>query len=277
MLPSNMINSHCRILFWNLGRKALSHLVEKMAVVNQVDVIILTEYVEDSDITLRRLQENIDLNFFIPKSHAQCRFQCFCRHENLDLSEVHGGMRTSTRRLNLGSTEALLGLVHGVDIRNYDPESRQSIAQLLAGELRFVKSQQQNSRLVLIGDFNMNPFDRGMNLPLGMNAMMTKECVVRGQRNFLGKDYDFYYNPMWSLLGDGSPGPAGTYYDRSNQGPYGWNMLDQVILNHSIVSNFKSVQIITYAGSDCLLNSKGRPDKKNSSDHLPILVELTKN
>ena len=116
--------------------------------------------------------------------------------------------------------------------------------------------------------------DRGMNLAAGLNAMMTKSCIERGSRTHLEKEYDFYYNPMWSLLGDNTDGPAGTVYDTSNQGPYGWSMLDQVIINHSIVELFQNVRILTEAGTESLMNSKGHPDAKNASDHFPILVDF---
>lgn len=49
---------------------------------------------------------------------------------------------------------------------------------------------------------------------------------------------------MWSYLGDLSAGPPGTIYDRGGRGPYGWSMLDQVILSHSVVDLFGGVQIL---------------------------------
>lgn len=79
---------------------------------------------------------------------------------------------------------------------------------------------------------------------------------------------------MWSLLGDRSDGPPGTIYDTSSQGPYGWSMFDQVVLNHAIVSAFESVKILTLAGSKSLIDAKGRPDVTTGSNHLPIFVTL---
>ena len=168
----------------------------------------------------------------------------------------------------------LLVLVHGVDIRNYDREARQEFAQLLANDLRFFQEEKKTNKLILLGDFNMNPFERSMNLAAGLNAMMTKTCVEPGSRTYLDKSYDFYYNPMWSLFGDNTDGPAGTIYDTSSQGPYGWNMLDQVIIHHSIVGLFHSVKILTEAGAESLMNRKGHPDTKTASDHFPILVSF---
>lgn len=264
----------CRIVFWNLKRKDLTHLVCELALETKADVLVLNECSVRIETTLSALISRVDHHYFVPQSISIDRFHCFCRQPSLDLTEVHEGFRTSVRKLNLGARHALLGLVHGVDLRNYDSESRQSFAQSVADEIRFVKDQQGHNRFILIGDFNMNPYERGMNLAKGYNAMMTRDCVAVGQRTFLEKQYDLYYNPMWSLLGDGSEGPAGTVYDTSNQGPYGWSMLDQVLINHTLVDEFQCVRILSSAGSNRLTNAKGRPDSRNASDHLPILVEL---
>jgi exonuclease III len=261
-------------VFWNLKRKDLTSLVCDLAGATDTDILVLNECIVPIRKTLRVLRQSVDRRFFVPASNSEERFHCFCRNTAFDLSEVHKGFRTSVRKLMLEPGEMLLGFVHGVDIRNYDQEVRQSLAQGLADEIRFVKSQRGHNRLVLIGDFNMNPYDRAMNLAMGLNAMMTKSCIASGQRTFAGKKYDFYYNPMWSLFGDGSDGPAGTFYDMSNQGPYGWSMLDQVVINYSVVHKFESVQILTHAGRTCLTDAKGRPDANNASDHLPILVNL---
>jgi exonuclease III len=268
----------CRIVFWNLKRKNLTDLVCDLALANDVDVLVLNECTVSIQVTLQALKSRVDNHFFVPESISHDKFHCFSRNCALDLTEVHKGLRTSVRKLNLGSTQALLGLIHLVDIRNYDSETRQSFIQhVVEHEIGFVKSQQGHNRLILMGDFNMNPYDRAMNLAMGMNAMMTRACVASGHRTFLEKKYDFYYNPMWSLFGDGSEGPAGTVYNTSNQGPYGWSMFDQVVINHSVVNKFQGVRIMTHAGNTRLIDDRGRPDLRTASDHLPIVVMLKGN
>uniref|UniRef100_UPI00405746E3 hypothetical protein n=1 Tax=Candidatus Electrothrix sp. TaxID=2170559 RepID=UPI00405746E3 len=113
-----------------------------------------------------------------------------------------------------------------------------------------------------------------INLAVCLNAMMTRSCTAKGSRRHLGKDYEFYYNPMWGLLGDNTKGPAGTVYDTSNQGPYGWSMFDQVILHHTVVPFFQDVEIITEAGEHSFMDKNGHPDAKNASDHFPIIVDF---
>ncbi len=263
-----------QIIFWNVNKKDLTSFVCAIATSTNADVIVLNENSVSSIETLKALQKTVSTDFYCPSASSEKRFHCFCRTHKLDMSEVHSGSRTSVRKFQIGHNKALLALVHGVDIRNYDPETRQSFAQSLADEMRFVKEQQRTNKLILLGDFNMNPYDRGMNLAAGLNAMMTKSCVERGSRRHIDTDYDFYYNPMWSLFGDNTYGPAGTVYDTSNQGPYGWSMLDQVVINYSIVNFFNNVIILTEAGTQSLMNQKGHPDSEKASDHFPILVSF---
>jgi exonuclease III len=266
-----------RIIFWNVNKKDLTGVVCSLATSTMADVIVLNENKTEVSLTLRALQENVSSDFYIPPASPSSkeRFHCFCRKPVLDMSEIHSGFRSSVRRFQIGSQRALLALVHGVDMRNYDAETRQSFAQSLATELRFVKEQQQTNKVVMLGDFNMNPYDKGMTLAAGLNAMMTRDCVAPGVRQHLNEKYEFYYNPMWSLMGDhNNDGPSGTAYDTSNQGSYGWSMLDQVLINHSIVNLFHDVEIITKAGEISLMDARGRPDAKHVSDHFPILVSM---
>lgn len=265
-----------RIIFWNVNKNDLTNSVCAIAASTDADVIVLSENIIPSTDTLQRLQSEVSENFYYPEVISEKRFHCFCKDRTLDLSEIHSGSRTSVRKLKIGQNRLLLALIHGFDPRNYDSESRQSFAQSLAGDMRLVKSQQKTNKLVLIGDFNMNPYDRGMNLAVGLNAMMTKACTSRGQRRLDEESYDFYYNPMWSLFGDNTDGPAGTIYDTSNQGPYGWSMFDQVIIHHSIVELFHEVKIMTEAGTESLMNRNGRPNANNASDHFPILADFYK-
>lgn len=267
-----------RIIFWNVHKKDLTDLVCSITISTNADVVVLIENDVPIEKVLQELQKNVSEDFYYPNviSKSAQRFHCFCKNRELDLSENHSGLgnRTSVRKFQIGHHKTLLVLVHGVDIRNYDPETRQSFAQQLADEARFIQKDKGTNKLILLGDFNMNPFDRGMNLAAGLNAMMTKACVKSRSRTYLDESYDFYYNPMWSLFGDNTDGLAGTIYDTSHQGPYGWNMLDQVIIHHSVVGLFHNVQILTEAGAESLMSKNGRPKKREVSDHFPILVNF---
>lgn len=266
--------SNSRILFWNLNKKDLCDLLQNVVVAADADIVILVENKLTSADTLAELQHRISPAFYSPISNTQ-RFQLFSRDKRHGLSEVYVGNRITIRRMNHSGDDLLLGIVHFVDKRSFDSDHQTSQSTLLAAEIHHQEDLIANQRTFLIGDFNMNPFDPGMNQAEGLNAMMTMKCVTKETRRHQNKDFRYFYNPMWSLFGDGTPGPAGTYYHpNSSQGTYGWNMPDQVLVRPSAARWFDKVEILTSAGSTSLKTELDRPNKRLASDHFPILLTL---
>ena len=275
VLGSHTLPTTIKILFWNVKQKNLTDHVCELAESQRPDVIVLNESFTKRSETLSALRARVDKDYFRPSEFSTTdRFHCFCRLKSLDLSEISCERRMSFRKLCFGKDFVILTLVHGFDVRNYDRESRTAFAIDMAEELRFVGKNHNCSKFILLGDFNMNPFDPGMNLAMGLNAMMTRNCVRRGYRTFSGSEYDYFYNPMWGLFGDGTKGPAGTIYNTSHQGPYGWSMFDQILFHHSVISLYKDVEILTNTGKRTLMDRNGRPSTATASDHFPILVTL---
>ena len=263
-----------RVLFWNLNRKDLRNLVCDAADAVSADVVILVENGVTILDSLRDLKSSVSPDFHCPTS-VDGRFQLFSRDASLDLGEAYSGDRVSLRRLRHAGTELLLGMVHVVDKMNWDQANQSVQVHLLAKEIRRLEDRLGHNRTVLVGDFNMNPFDQAMNMATGKNAMMTTKCVERGSRVQQQKDYRFFYNPMWGLLGDRTPGPAGTYYhSAATRDIYGWNMLDQVLVRPAAMQWFADVQILTSAGETSLQTKARRPNKVTASDHFPILLTL---
>lgn len=262
------------ILFWNVNKKDLRNLVCDAANSVSADVVILLENCITASETLADLKSKVSPSFNCPKAGLG-RSQLFSRDANLDLSAVHDGDRVSLRRLQMAKTELVLGMVHVVDKWNWDEMQQSHEVLLLAEEIRRHEKRLANTRTILIGDFNMNPFDKAMNVATGMNAMMTARCVERKSRKHQRIDYPFFYNPMWGLFGDRTEGPAGTYHHpSSSKGTFGWNMLDQVLVRPDALEWFDDVQILTSAGQTSLQTSLDRPNGKIASDHFPILLKL---
>jgi hypothetical protein len=137
-----------------------------------------------------------------------------------------------------------------------------------------LEKQIGHSRTIVIGDFNMNPFEAGLVSSEGFHATMARSIAGRKSRTVLGEVRHFFYNPMWSLLGDCSPGPPGTYfYPSSPPLAFLWNTYDQVLLRPDLANFFEpgDVRVIDSAGSQSLLTSAGIPNRA-VSDHLPLFV-----
>ena len=124
----------------------------------------------------------------------------------------------------------------------------------------------------------MNPFDPGVTSGEGFHGVMDKRIAEKGSRKIVGQVRDFFYNPMWSFLGDESEGPPGTYYYNASSKPlnYYWHMFDQVLLRPELVPLFPygELKILTDTESDSLMNDRGIPDSSDASDHFPLLFSL---
>jgi hypothetical protein len=123
----------------------------------------------------------------------------------------------------------------------------------------------------------MNPFESGLVSAAGLNSVMSRRVAQRSTRTVQGRKYRFFYNPMWTRLGDEFSDTAGTYfYDSAEHVNYFWNMFDQVLIRPELAAGFDigQLRIINSVRQSSLVRSDGRPDHTHSSDHLPIIFEL---
>ena len=148
-------------------------------------------------------------------------------------------------------------------------------AQTVAREIAGFEDTESSRDTILVGDFNMNPFDPGLVTVNCLHGHMTRELARRDDRNYLGESYRRFYNPMWGLFGDRTPGPAGTYYWESyNITNQHWAILDQVLLRPSLIDKLDDLRILDNDGSESLLGPNGYPTKDHVSDHLPVFFRL---
>jgi hypothetical protein len=130
---------------------------------------------------------------------------------------------------------------------------------------------------VLVGDLNMNPFEKGLVSANGLNAVSSRQVASRGSRKVLSRQYPFFFNPMWGHFGDRPGHPLGSYYyERAEMVNYFWNVFDQVMVRPDIMDRCdgEGIKILTKVGDKSLLLDDGTPNSKDSSDHLPLLFEI---
>ncbi len=266
-----------KTLFWNIRQRPLLNLVGELVREHSVDVVVLAECRESPEVVQEALQSSCDRRFFIPDARPS-RLVVVSglggdqfREVDLDLT----GMM-SIRCTTFGGMEFLWAFVHLGSKLFMESEDQTGLAREVSSRLRQIEARRGHGRTILCGDFNMNPFERGLVEAGAFHAMMTQDSVRRGHRTVVTQEFPFFYNPMWGLFGDRTAGPPGTYYSRrSSHLSYDWNLFDQVLFRKDVLPYVEDdPQIPTSAGSQSLVNKRGRPDKKNFSDHLPLLFTL---
>jgi hypothetical protein len=179
--PPGGLANPIRILYWNIHKKDLSEAVSILANDLDADVIVLLEHPGDPGPTMLLLQQQVDPDFAVP-SYSNTRFVVFSRLPFPHFEEVFYSSRFSIRRFRHEGICALLAIIHGPDPINYDMDARTSFACEMMRDLRQAMKENQTTKVVIIGDFNLNPYDAAMNQATGFNAMMTKSCVAKGTR-----------------------------------------------------------------------------------------------
>lgn len=148
-------------------------------------------------------------------------------------------------------------------------------------------------RTILVGDFNQNPYESDLcDLPM-INAEQNRAIIgmfspnpVYKQKDF---NFDFWYNPMWNLLGDHGGSSAknrvtGTYFRYAEDERQMWHLFDGFILRPELMGcvDFSELSIITGTSTvnflKSLITSKYESlIREDISDHLPVKFSFSTN
>ncbi len=264
-------------LFWNLKKKYLIHNIKNLSLQHEIDVFMFAEFSIEPDMMLNILNNKKSCEFYYAPGLCS-KIKIFTKFSSDFITSVYDSDRITIRHLKLPNMkDILLAVSHFPSKMNWSDSSQASECMEMSKEIRDIEQQIGHSRTVFVGDFNMNPFEDGVVSANGFNAVMTRRIAERKSRIVQNREYPFFYNPMWSIFGDGSPGPPGTYYYNSSQHKnFFWNMFDQVLIRPDLLSCFRNeeLKIIDSDGNISFMTSHGIPDDCVASDHLPILFKL---
>jgi hypothetical protein len=184
-----------------------------------------------------------------------------------------GGLSLVKVQLLSGLT-LLAGAIHLTSKLNANDDEQHYQARNVAEAVRSIEARTGIGETILIGDFNMNPFEKGMSAVDGFNAVMDRAIAARVTVTHKGKQTWLFYNPMWSFLGDASEGPPGTFYYSQKLVRYYWNMYDQVLLRPSLLNlvHDGDIKIVDRLGASVIAGSG--QSWKCKSDHLPIYAKI---
>ncbi len=270
-------------LFWNFrcGYPDCESVAARVAAHHRVDILALTDTIVDP---LRLLAEwkRFDKAYERPDIDHP-RFQLFTRFPGQYFTRFRADNRISVNRVRMpGRREILFGVIHFFDRRNNDRDTQHSKSRSVYGTLYSAEEDAGHARTVLVGDFNMNPFDKGMIDPEGFGAMMSRSLVIRHSSKVAGGIRRFY-NPMWSRLGRELPEPPGSYYGNNSGDPFNifWHSLDQVLIRPALFDSFRDEDFrlltsIPWGQNETLdlIRSRDTHWEVRVSDHLPILFTL---
>ena len=251
--------------------------IERLVTGHGVDLLMLAENTLGIAHVLQALNSQGRPQFHFNRGNCE-KIAIYSKFDDRHLKPIHEGPRISVRYLKLStSKDLILAVAHLQSKFSYSDDSQIIEATAIASDIVRIEERIGHRRTVLIGDLNMNPFESGVVAAGGFHATMDRRIALKGRRKVAGRFYPFFYNPMWNLLGDASPGPPGScYWQQSENVAFFWNMFDQVLLRPELLPIFQNsdLKILDSDGTISLLKTDGTPDKTVGSDHLPILLRL---
>ncbi len=279
MLPGVLGGPMLTFLFWNLNNRPLGSLIAHLANEHDVDLLLLAECPIPVADLLAEVNQGQPRKFTGPDQRSLCeRILILPRFSGRFLKRVVESGRHTFRHVRTpGNESILLGVVHLGSKLYLSPASQSQAVTSLRYVIARAEQEVGHTRTVLVGDWNMNPFEDGMVSAAGLHGVMTRELALQGSRTIDGEAYRFFYNPMWGRFGDTTPGPPGTYYYRGSEHvTHFWHLFDQVLLRPELLSFFRpeDLEILDRVGTTSLLTQAGLPDRSIGSDHLPLLFRF---
>jgi len=125
-------------------------------------------------------------------------------------------------------------------------------------------------KIIVIGDFNVNPFERPMIDFDGFSA--TNSINSKFRKTHLGKHRAFYYNPTWKLYAN-NDFPGTKHYPRPSASSYDvleHHYLDQVVISVKLLSESTGEKIETIRKAKTYNFFSAEENKVLVSDHLPL-------
>ncbi len=274
--------------FWNINcteknKKDLSDTIVDLVIEKQLDILVVAEATE-SVCTLFLTKINIKSpdKYHLVKS-SKDRLKLFSRYKSLvfeDLSYNYVSSRWLAHKITIPNRFTInLFSVHFYSKTDWSDASLALECVNLARDIESIEHITNCSDTIVIGDFNMNPFESGLVAANGLNTTPDLEHAVqlpqgrRVDRRF----YRYFYNPMWNYFGNYTQ-PFGTcYYPPSGHVSYQWHIFDQILLRPSFHQHLNEpyIEIVKELTTKSLLKKFARPNRKKYSDHLPNTLTLT--
>lgn len=269
--------------FWNLNNKDLSDLLSLFVVDNDIDLLYLAEVDPNTVLDfIKKINTLLKVDKFQQITCSKDKLVILSRYSNSvfeDKSNLYNSERLIAHKVKIPSIIELnvIGL-HFHSKNNWSDVSLAMECATVANAISKVEYDTKNTNTLVIGDFNMNPFEAGMIAANGLHAISELDYAVKqgNGREIDNTRYPYFYNPMWNFFGDYTV-PFGTYYYRtSGNVSYEWHIFDQVLIRPSLKKYLGKnyVSIVTRIGTESLLSKMNRPDNKDYSDHLPITIKL---
>ena len=199
------------LMFWNVGRSDAAAAIAAVCRERDPDIVILAEAAMSTGDLLRHLNAGDEAPFWEFRP-VPSRVRILTRYPRACIRQVFDDGHVSIRDLRppIGAALLIVGVHLPSKLQADDQEQYYRVRRLRA-DVEAAEVQVGHRNSIIIGNLNANPFEDCLNAADGLHAVMDKQVALRPPRVVQGRAWSFFYNPMWSRMGDASAGPPGTY------------------------------------------------------------------
>lgn len=266
-----------RYLFWNTNKKDVDRFIYSMIEEYNPTILALAEYGKRAEDLVKGIKRNTNKNYVAIEKLA-CRVQILINERFRDSIEHCADHTNYTIKIlpyNSYNDDHIVAFVHLPSKMQDNREKNRYLLEQITCKINDLDNK-RDRKVIILGDFNLNPYEEAMTYLTGCNAVSSKNVAMkisRKDRNEKDKKYFYYYNPMWNFLGDHNDINGTYYYDKTSDHSRYWNTFDQFVVSPALIGDIDKIEIIKNIGGISLASKNGVPDA-NISDHYPLFFKL---
>ncbi len=263
-----------KFLFWNINKKPLINEITELIIESKCHIAAFAE-VDDNSIQqiIKKLNEDSNIKECCFYETPGCdRLKIIVIGSNQRLFLLKQNSYYSLIKITGKHTNAIIGFVHFPSKLHCSTEALTNLLHKFREDIVVEESLHSIQHSVLIGDFNISPFESPMISFYGMGASNGIECSQRSP-SIYQESNKLFYNPMWILYARYNERPGSYHYLKTDINVLTWHFLDQVIIRPSLIEffNFDSLTLMTGTKNFDYTNRNNKP---KISDHLPLICEI---
>jgi hypothetical protein len=263
-----------RILFWNIQKKPLVTEVCDVIEESRCTIAGFAEMEENIiDEVIATLDQVYGLKFFRCMNPGCEKIVIIIKDNTYKVSLRNQNKDFSILSFEVGDRSYILGFVHLPSKLHRGMDQMRRACERLRMQVEIEEDELGIAEAILIGDFNLDPFEMAMISFSGLAATNGVACSQRMEITRDGEANRLFYNPMWTLYSEHKLTPGSHRYIRSGEDVVSWHFLDQVIIRPSLIESFSfsSLNLIKKTRKYRLVSDNAIP---NLSDHLPLVCQF---
>ena len=269
---NDLWKKHMKFIFWNIKKiKNANDYLENLIQFYQPDIIGMAEYASAGQNLVEKLNAAGIKYAYSPKIGS--RVDVFYRSDKMQIIHCGENHYYSVKIFINGKNRWIIAIVHLPSKLHKNDYDDVEILHDLLDEVERVKLERGIDYVVIMGDFNMNPFESPMIAASGLQAVPSGKIAKKENRIYRDRRRSFYYNPMWNFLGDEKRPMGSFFYNSPGNEAFYWNTFDQFVVSPSLVDEVRkeSIHFVNRFEHIVLENRNGKP---KVSDHFPLYFEI---